>query len=121
MPVIILGCIIFGITTPTEAAAIAVFYALFVGVVIYRALSFADILEMLMRTAKITGVVFLIIASASILGWWLTFMQIPQAITAWFLSFYAVPPRAGRRRPGAPAPGCGSAGWPHFACARRCL
>lgn len=87
MPVIILGCIIFGVTTPTEAAAIAVFYALFVGVAIYRALSFADILEMLIRTAKITGVVFLIIASASILGWWLTFMQIPQAITTWFLSF----------------------------------
>jgi tripartite ATP-independent transporter DctM subunit len=54
--------------------------------VIYRAISFNDILEMLIRTARITGVVFLIIASASILGWWLTFMQIPQAITAWFLS-----------------------------------
>jgi tripartite ATP-independent transporter DctM subunit len=86
MPVFILGSILTGITTPTEAAAIAVFYALFVGAVIYRAISFNDILEMLIRTARITGVVFLIIASASILGWWLTFMQIPQAITAWFLS-----------------------------------
>ncbi len=86
MPVFILGSILTGVTTPTEAAAIAVFYALFVGTVIYRAISFNDILEMLIRTARITGVVFLIIASASILGWWLTFMQIPQAITAWFLS-----------------------------------
>ncbi len=91
MPVIILGAIIFGITTPTEAAAIAVFYALFIGVVVYRALSFQDILEMLIRTARITGVVFFIIASASILGWWLTFMQIPQAITAWFLSLSSNP------------------------------
>lgn len=91
MPVIILGAIITGITTPTEAAAIAVFYALFVGVVVYRALSFTDILEMLIRTARITGVVFFIIASASILGWWLTFMQIPQAITAWFLSMSSNP------------------------------
>lgn len=86
MPGIILGGILFGIVTPTEAAAIAVFYALFVGVVIYRALTFKDIVEMLIRTALITGVVFLIIASASILSWWMTYMQIPQAIADLFLS-----------------------------------
>jgi TRAP-type transport system large permease protein len=86
MPVIILGGILSGIVTPTEAAAIAVFYALFVGVVIYRAISINDIVEMLIRTSRITGIVFLIIASASILGWWMTFMQIPQTIAAWFLS-----------------------------------
>ncbi len=86
MPVIILGGILSGIVTPTEAAAIAVFYALVVGGLIYRALSFQDISEMLVRTAQITGIVFLIIASASILGWWMTFMQIPQLIAAWFLS-----------------------------------
>ena len=91
MPIFILGSILGGITTPTEAAAIAVFYALFVGVVIYRTLSFGDIVEMLIRTARITGVVFLIIASASILGWYLTFLQIPQAITAWFLSLSSNP------------------------------
>jgi TRAP-type transport system large permease protein len=86
MPVIILGGILSGIVTPTEAAAIAVFYALVVGGMIYRALSLQDISEMLVRTAQITGIVFLIIASASILGWWMTFMQIPQMIAAWFLS-----------------------------------
>ncbi|MCB1760742.1 MAG: TRAP transporter large permease [Gammaproteobacteria bacterium] len=91
MPVIILGGILSGIVTPTEAAAIAVAYALFVGVVIYRALSFDDIVQMLIRTARITGVVFLIIASASILGWWMTFMQIPQSIAAWFLSMSSDP------------------------------
>ncbi len=85
MPGIILGGILFGIVTPTEAAAIAVFYALFISIVIYRALSFKDIVEMLIRTARITGVVFLIIASASILSWWMTFMQIPQKIASFFL------------------------------------
>jgi tripartite ATP-independent transporter DctM subunit len=85
MPGIILGGILFGIVTPTEAAAIAVFYALFISIVVYRALSFADIVDMLIRTARITGVVFLIIASASILSWWMTFMQIPQKIAAFFL------------------------------------
>lgn len=87
MPAIILGGILMGIVTPTEAAAIAVFYALFIGVVVYRALTFADIVDMLVRTALITGVVFLIIASASILSWWMTFMQIPQSIADLFLSF----------------------------------
>jgi tripartite ATP-independent transporter DctM subunit len=86
MPAIILGGILFGIVTPTEAAAIAVFYALIIGVGVYRALTFNDIVEMLIRTARITGVVFLIIASASILSWWMTFMQIPQAIADLFLS-----------------------------------
>ncbi len=86
LPVIILGGILGGITTPTEAASIAVAYALFVGGVIYRALTWADLYDMLARTVRITGVVFLIIASASILGWWMTFEQIPQAIAAGFLS-----------------------------------
>ena len=85
MPGIILGGILGGIVTPTEAAAIAVFYALLISTVVYRALAFNDILEMLIRTARITGIVFLIIASASILSWWMTFMQIPQKIAALFL------------------------------------
>ena len=86
LPVIILGGILGGITTPTEAASIAVFYALIVGGLVYRALTWADLVDMLARTVRITGVVFLIIASASILGWWMTFQQIPQAIAAGFLA-----------------------------------
>jgi len=86
MPVIILGGIIGGIVTPTEAAAVAVLYALIVGAGIYRSLAWRDLLEMLVRTAKITGIVFLIIASASILGWWMTFNQIPQMVADGFLS-----------------------------------
>ena len=86
MPAIILGGIIFGIVTPTEAAALAVLYAFFLGVFVYRTLTFDAILQTLIRTSIITGVVFLIIASASILSWWMTFMQIPQSIATLFLS-----------------------------------
>ncbi len=86
MPIIILGGILGGVFTPTEAASVAVLYALIVGGLIYRALSWRDLLEMLIRTSRITGIVFLIIASASILGWWMTFNQIPQAIAASFLA-----------------------------------
>ena len=85
MPVLILGGILSGVVTPTEAAAIAVFYALFIGIFVYRQVKLADLVEMLVRTARVTGVVFLIIAAASILSWWMTFMRLPQAITALFL------------------------------------
>ncbi len=86
MPVMILGAILGGIATPTEAASVAVFYALVMGMFVYRKVSWNDLVEMLIRTARITGIVFLIIASASILGWWMTFLQLPQAIAAAFLA-----------------------------------
>ena len=85
MPIIVLGGIMGGLTTPTEAAAIAVLYALVVGSLVYRSLTLEDLLQMLIRTSLITGVIFLIIASASIVGWWMNFEQIPQAIANSFL------------------------------------
>ena len=86
LPVFILGAILGGFATPTEAAAIAVAYALVVGGLVYRALSWRDLYEVAVRTTRITGVIFLIIASASILGWWMTFTRIPQAIAEGMLS-----------------------------------
>ncbi|MBD3803203.1 MAG: TRAP transporter large permease [Thioclava sp.] len=91
LPVFILGSILGGWATPTEAAAIAVAYALFVGGVIYRALSWRDLYEIALRTTRITGVIFLIIASASILGWWMTFNRIPQEIASGMLSLSSNP------------------------------
>ncbi len=86
LPVFILGSILGGIATPTEAASIAVFYALVVGGLVYKGLTWADLYDMCVRTTRITGVIFLIIASASILGWWMTFNQIPQAVANGFLA-----------------------------------
>ncbi|MDG1430974.1 MAG: TRAP transporter large permease [Paracoccaceae bacterium] len=86
LPVFILSSILLGFATPTEAAAIAVAYALFVGIVVYRTISVKDIYEMMVRTTRITGIVFLIIAAAAILGWWMAFNQIPQIIAEAFLS-----------------------------------
>lgn len=91
LPVFILGSILGGIATPTEAAAIAVAYALFVGGVVYRALSMQDLYEICVRTTRITGVIFLIIASAAIIGWWMTFNQIPQMIAEGMLSVSSNP------------------------------
>ncbi|WP_246072158.1 TRAP transporter large permease [Martelella lutilitoris] len=86
LPVFILGSILGGFATPTEAAAVAVAYALFVGGVIYRSLSWADLYQIGVRTARITGVIFLIIASATILGWWMTYNRVPQAIAETLLA-----------------------------------
>ncbi len=91
MPVMILGGILGGVTTPTEAASIAVLYALIMGMVVYRSVGWGDLVQMLIRTSRITGVVFLIIASASIVGWWMTFNQIPQMIATGFLALSTDP------------------------------
>ena len=80
MPVIILGGILGGIVTPTEAASIAVAYALLVGFVIYRNLTLTALTQMLLRTAIISGVIFVIIGFAGILGWWMSFNRVPQGI-----------------------------------------
>ncbi|WP_435103561.1 TRAP transporter large permease [Arhodomonas sp. AD133] len=91
MPVLILGTILFGIATPTEAAAIAVAYAIVIGAFVYRALSLRALFAMLVRTAQISGVIYLIIGAAAILGWWLSFERIPQALATAVMGFSQSP------------------------------
>lgn len=86
MPIIILGGILFGVVTPTEAASVAVAYALFIGTVVNPCMSWPILYRMLVDTAKLSAVIFLIIGTASIMGWYLSFMQIPQQIAALFVS-----------------------------------
>ncbi|MDR1741703.1 MAG: TRAP transporter large permease [Synergistaceae bacterium] len=68
-PVIILGGIYGGIFTPTEAAAVAVFYGLFVGLVIYRTLSFRVLYDILKESVISTAVVMLVVACAGLYSW----------------------------------------------------
>jgi len=86
MPVIILGGILSGVFTPTEAAAVAVAYALVIGFFVLKSLNIADLPPMFINTAKITGIVFLIIGTASIVSWVLAINQVPQAIADFLLS-----------------------------------
>ncbi|WP_176248304.1 MULTISPECIES: TRAP transporter large permease [unclassified Sulfitobacter] len=79
MPGIILGGILFGIFTPTEAGAVASAYALFLGAVL-RAFTLRGLYDAFARAAIVTSSVFLIIAMASIFAWLLTYLQIPQAL-----------------------------------------
>jgi tripartite ATP-independent transporter DctM subunit len=82
MPVIILGGILGGIFTPTEAAAVAVAYALFLGFVVYRNLNLKDLYGLLFRNAVMLGVITLILSSAAVMGWLLAIEQVPQKVAA---------------------------------------
>ena len=79
MPVIILGGIYGGIFTPTEAAAVSVVYGLFVGMVIYREVSIRDMFDILVDSAKTTGGIMLIVASASLFSFVCTKFGIADA------------------------------------------
>ena len=81
MPVIILGGIMSGYFTPTEAAAVATAYALVVGVFIYHELSLKEIWEAFVNAAKGTGQILIIVALASLFSWVITVAQVPQTVT----------------------------------------
>ncbi|MCG6931145.1 MAG: TRAP transporter large permease [Desulfofustis sp.] len=86
MPIIILGGIISGKFTATEAASLACMYAFLVGIVIYRSLSIKDILDSLLECAVVSSVILLIISTAKLFGMVLTIEQIPGQIAEIMLS-----------------------------------
>jgi tripartite ATP-independent transporter DctM subunit len=86
-PVIIIGGILSGVFTPTEAAIIASLYALFLGF-FYRTLKLRDLKPILLETAVVTTGTILIIAAASAFGWVLSYERIPQTLSAGFLSIF---------------------------------
>ncbi|NMB13538.1 MAG: TRAP transporter large permease, partial [Firmicutes bacterium] len=91
MPVLILGGILGGVFTPTEAAAVAVFYACLVGFFVFKTLKVQDLPRMLLHTSSVMGMIFLIMASASILGWLLASERIPELVSRLVLSISTNP------------------------------
>lgn len=87
MPIIILGGILGGVFTPTESSVVAGVYALVVSAFILRNLTWRDVYEALVESAKMTAVVMFIIAVAAAMGWGITTMRLPQKISEWCLSF----------------------------------
>ena len=83
MPVIILGGIYGGVFTPTEASAVAVFYALIVGVVIYREIKVKDLYAILRKSAISSAVIMFIIANAGLFAFLITRAGVPDAIGRW--------------------------------------
>ncbi len=81
MPLIIIGGIVAGVFTPTESAAIAVAYALLLGGVVYRELSWKKIVQAFVEAAITNGVILTVLMTASLFIWFMTVKMIPQAIT----------------------------------------
>ena len=81
-PAIIILGMMSGAFTPTEAAAIAAVYATVIAMLVYREISFAQLVQVLRETMRETAVILLILAAAGLYGWLLVFTQIPQQLIA---------------------------------------
>nr|WP_242520568.1 TRAP transporter large permease [Halomonas litopenaei] len=90
-PVIILGGIFSGIFTPSEAAVVAVVYALLVSLFVYRDLSLKDVYRVMIQSAITTSVIMLVIATSAVLSWTLSSAQIPAQIASSVLSLSTNP------------------------------
>ncbi len=84
-PIIILGGILFGIFTATESAAVAVVYALFVGMVVYRKITVKDIAPLFINGSITSAIVMFIIATASIFSWIAAIEDIPAILAGGLL------------------------------------
>ncbi|WP_149536208.1 TRAP transporter large permease [Siccirubricoccus phaeus] len=81
-PLIIIGGKIFGWFTATESACIAVLYAGFLSLAVYREMNFKGLVAALADTGRLAGVALFCVGTASAFGWLLAFYQIPQALLA---------------------------------------
>jgi len=90
-PLIILGGILGGVMTPTESAAVAVFYALFLGIFVFRTLTWRQIPHLLLKTGIVTGFIMIIVGAANVFAWLLAAEQVPQHLSNFFLTISRKP------------------------------
>ncbi|MBL3574906.1 TRAP transporter large permease [Rhodovulum sulfidophilum] len=83
MPVLILGGILGGVFTPTEAAAVSGFYGLLVGAFLYRDLDLKRLPDLILRTVSLSSAVMLIIGTASVFSWLIANANVPQLLGNW--------------------------------------
>jgi tripartite ATP-independent transporter DctM subunit len=85
MPVFVVGSILMGVVTPTEAAAFAVCYALVVGVGLYREIRLTALPRIFSSAMRDSAVILIIIAAVSAANWLLTYNRVPNMLTDWVL------------------------------------
>lgn len=90
-PIIILGCIYSGIASPTEAAVISVFYALFISLFVYRSIHIKDIWEILKEAIRTFTPILFILATSTAFSRVLTLMQVPQTVSEFISSNFQSP------------------------------
>lgn len=91
MPVVLLGGIYSGATTPTEAAAVAAAYALIISIVIYRSVSFADLYRSVLASARTSASIGMLIAGALVFNYVVTVENIPESIRLLLTDFELSP------------------------------
>ncbi len=79
-PIILLMGILSGVFTPTEAAVVAAFYALILGLFIYKEITIRDLPKMILSTVETNGVVLALVMTAVLFGWNLSVAQVPQTM-----------------------------------------
>jgi TRAP-type C4-dicarboxylate transport system permease large subunit len=90
-PVLLIGGMTTGVFTPTEGAIAACIWAMVLGLVWYRTLSFKRLVRVCLDTVEATATIMFIVAAASIFGWMLTATGVTTAISAWVLDFTREP------------------------------
>ena len=83
MPIIIIGGMKTGIFTPTEAAVVAAFYALFVALFVHREMKLAEIHSVLVRAGKTTAIVMFLCAGAQVASYMITLADLPSTLAGW--------------------------------------
>ena len=91
MPIIIIGGIVGGVFTPTEAASVAVLYGLLVAMFVYRDLSWRQLPGLVLRASALSAAVMMIIGTASIFGWLVASANVPAILAAWIKSVSSEP------------------------------
>jgi tripartite ATP-independent transporter DctM subunit len=86
LPVVIMGSIIIGVATPTEASILAVVYSLFVGMFIYKKITVKDLPEIFVNSIKGSAQIMLVVGSATIAAYFITIAHIPELLTTALVS-----------------------------------
>lgn len=86
LPIIIMGSILGGVCTPTEAAVLAVVYAFILGFFVYREIKLDGLKKIFINASKSTAMVLMVVSAATLLSWVVTLQQVPQMVAALVLS-----------------------------------
>lgn len=79
-PVLIIGGIYSGLFSPTEAAAAGVLYSLLLETLLYRTMTWKKLVNLLLDTGIVTGVVFILVGAGQVFSWTISFLRIPQTV-----------------------------------------
>ena len=91
MPVLVLGGIVGGVFTPTEAGAVAAVFCFLISTCVYRSLKLSEVPELLLQTGILTAAIMLIVSAASLIGWIFARERVPDLLVVSFMNWTSSP------------------------------